>query len=136
MVTNIYATCLKVKNKGVLIIGNSGSGKSDLALRLIYRYKASLVADDRVDISVKKGKITASAPKVLKNLLEVRGVGIVKIKSSALTSVVLVVELTDKIERMPELAEYEIEGIKLPLVKINPFEDSAPEKVLCALSLL
>ena len=63
-------------------------------------------------------------------------VGIVKIKSSTLTSVVLVIELTDKIERMPEPLEYEIEGIKLPLIRINPFEDSAPEKVLCALSLL
>ena len=47
---NIHATLVKLKNKGILIIGKSGSGKSDLALRLIMDKKAKLVADDRVDI--------------------------------------------------------------------------------------
>ena len=80
MIINSYATCVKLKNKGILIFGDSGSGKSDLALRLIYRHKATLVADDRVNLRSEKGKLIASAPKILKNLLEVRGLGIIKMK--------------------------------------------------------
>lgn len=137
MSLNIHAACIDIKNKGVLFLGASGSGKSDMALRLIAGYQAKLVADDRVDISLIQGKIVASAPVVLKGLLEVRGIGLVKIKPQPQTTIDLVVELTSSgLERMPEAAFYELCGIKLPLVKINPFEISAPAKVLAALSLL
>lgn len=137
MSLNIHAACIDIKNKGVLFLGASGSGKSDMALRLIAGYQAKLVADDRVDISLIQGKIVASAPVVLKGLLEVRGIGLVKIKPQPQTTIDLVVELTSSgLERMPAAAFYELCGIKLPLVKINPFEISAPDKVLAALSLL
>ena len=45
---NIHATLISYKNKGILLTGKSGSGKSDLALRMIINNKAKLVADDRV----------------------------------------------------------------------------------------
>lgn len=134
---NIHASSVSIKNKGILFIGDSGAGKSDLSLRLIMCHQAVLIADDRVDITTDNGVITASAPKVLQGLLEVRGIGIVKLDYLPKAKICAVFELvSDRIERMPEPQYYEIGTQKLPLFKINPFEVSAPEKVLAALSLL
>ena len=135
--TNIYGSCVSIKNQGVLFLGDSGSGKSDIVLRLIAENKAFLVADDRVDIKVIKKKGIATAPKNIKGLLEVRGVGIIKTKSKKSTSIQLVVKLTQKtLERMPKEDFYELCGIKIPLIYLNPFEISATAKVLAKLSLL
>ena len=134
---NIYASCIKLKNKGVLFIGDSGSGKSDISLRLICEHNALLIADDRTDITIKKSNIIASSPKTLKGLLEVRGVGIIKIKHYNKVKIDLIVLLTkDKLERIPEKTYYDLCGIKIRSITINPFENSAPAKVLAALSLL
>src|SRR3546814_8050780 len=54
-IVNIHASCVAAGNGGVLILGNSGQGKSDLALRLIDR-GARLVADDRCDIWFERGR--------------------------------------------------------------------------------
>lgn len=137
MMNNIHATCIKLKNKGILFLGLSGSGKSDLALRLIINHKAKLIADDRVDVCVKGDKVYASSPKILKGLLEVRGIGIVPIKHLSQNRIHCVVELiSSKPDRMPENMKYEINGVKLPLIKLNPFEVSAPEKIITWVSLL
>ena len=137
MSLNIHATCVKIDSKGVLILGDSGSGKSDLALRLITMFSAKLVSDDRTDIFNDSGVIKAKAPSVLKGLLEVRGVGIIKQEYTKETKVDLVVKLTnDKIERMPLPQNYKIEGVEIPMYHINPFESSAPSKIVTILSLL
>ena len=137
MTSNIHATCISLQNKGILFIGSSGAGKSDLALRLIMRYKADLVADDRVNISIRNNEVIASSPDILQGLLEVRGIGIVRYPFVSQTKVWAVFELiSDSPERMPEQLFYEIEGVHLPLFKINPFEESSSEKILAALSLL
>lgn len=137
MIKNIHATCVNINSKGVLILGDSCAGKSDLALRLITTFSAKLVGDDRIDIQNDKGIIKASSPDVLKGLLEVRGVGIIKIDHIEKTKVDLVIKLTtEKIERIPEPLSYDIEGVSLPLFYLNSFESSAPSKVLAMLSLL
>ena len=134
---NIHASSVCIKNKGILILGSSGSGKSDLCLRLIAEFGAVLVADDRVDLQVSGNNVKASAPKNLKNLLEVRGIGLIKIKAKKDTKISAVFELTSsKTERMPEDTTYNLCGIQKPLYRINPFEPSAPAKVLAALRLL
>ncbi len=120
---NIHATAIKLKGKGVLILGKSGAGKSDLALRAIINYKAKLIADDRVDYE----DGVAYAVQSLKGLLEVRGIGIVKVPYAKKQKINLVVELIDNVERMPEPEFYD--GIKK--IKINPFEVSAIEKIIC-----
>ena len=100
---NIYATSVAINNSGVLIIGKSGSGKSDLALRLINNKNAVLVSDDRTDISVKDNELYASAPEVIKGLMEIRGIGIVRLDYTPIAEVKLVINLVDdikKIERM------------------------------------
>ena len=137
MSLNIHASCVNIKNKGVLFLGVSGSGKSDLSLRLIANHKAKLVADDRVDIKSKGNKIIASSPENLFGLIEVRGIGIIKQKAKKNSFIDLVVNLTqEKIERMPDILYYEILDQKIPLININPFEQSASAKILAALSLL
>ena len=137
MTQNIHATCISINKKGVLFLGKSGAGKSDMALRLIASQKAKLVADDRVEIWIQKNRLKARAPIQIKNLLEVRNVGIIEIKSLSSVYIELAIELTnEKLERMPEEAFYEIEGLKIPLIKLNPFESSAPAKILAALRLL
>lgn len=132
---NIHATCVNINGKGVLLLGKSGSGKSDLALRLIMDKGAVLVADDRVDICNRNNSLFASAPVVLQSLLEVRGIGICRFDAMAETAVNIVVRLVEnksEIERMPKAETTELAGVVLPLIKLFPFEASAADKVLLA----
>lgn len=78
--TNVHGGLMSVYGRGVLIIGGSGMGKSELALELINRGHA-LVADDRVDISRVKETIIGTAPELLKGMLEIRGIGIIDVRS-------------------------------------------------------
>ena len=136
---NIHASCVSIKQKGILILGDSGSGKSDLCLRLIMEFGAKLVADDRVDLKTEKNTVIASAPKILKGLLEVRGVGIIKLPTKTKTQIDLVVSLVNKqedVERMPECEFFEFNAIKISKIKLFAKEASAPAKVLAALTML
>lgn len=134
---NIHASCISLDGRGILFLGASGAGKSDLSLRLITSFGAKLVADDRVDIKITDNKVIASAPDILKGLLEVRGIGIISLPLQDSVEVNLVVNLTTApLERLPEKSFYEIAGVSLPQISLNPFEISAPAKVLAAISLL
>lgn len=75
---SIHGVLMNVYGRGVMITGKSGIGKSELALELIQRGH-SLVADDRVDIRVIKGKIHGTAPELLRELLEIRGIGVIDV---------------------------------------------------------
>ncbi len=143
---NIHATCLLVdragaafgapRDAGVLILGKSGAGKSDLALKLIAR-GMRLVCDDRCELFVTRGKLFGRSPKSLAGLLEVRGVGIVKLPQAAKARIELVVELAERIARLPVHGRYKPAlalpaAARPPLLKIMPFEGSAPDKVVLA----
>jgi len=133
---NLHATCVAVEGYGVLLRGPSGSGKSDLALRLIDQYAdAILVADDRVDVVARDGAVYASAPSAIAGMLEVRGVGIVRVTYKDTAKVHLLVDLMDaeQIARLPEPAFEEILGAALPRLALAPFEASAPAKLRQAL---
>jgi serine kinase of HPr protein (carbohydrate metabolism regulator) len=144
-VTLIHATCVAVGGVGVLLIGPPGSGKSDLALRLIDTagfgigsspLTAQLVADDQVKLTRIEDHLEAQAPEALAGLLEVRGVGIVRVAHFPSTRVDLAVRLRSQkeIERMPDLAEqrHEVLGISIPLLDIDPAADSAPARIRAA----
>ncbi len=144
--TSRHASCIAVGGHGILILGDSGAGKSDLALRLIDQpgegtsgsmMKAQLVADDQVVLAIRDGRLTASPPPALAGLLEVRGQGIVQIDYVAPVPVRLVIELlaSDEIERLPEAQDLviDIEGIAVPRVAIDPATPSAPARVRSAL---
>lgn len=138
MKANIHASCVAYKNQGILFFGQSGSGKSDVCLRLIMEHGAKLVADDRVNLSVSDGKIKAVAPTILKDKLEVRGLGIVKLPSTS-AAVCLAVQLAEdasQMERMPEEKFFEFGGISIPQITLCVQEASTPAKVLAALTML
>jgi serine kinase of HPr protein (carbohydrate metabolism regulator) len=132
--TLVHGTCVAMDGMGVLLRGPSGSGKSDLALRLI-DLGARLVADDQVELSGDDERVTASAPAALAGLIEARGLGILRIDHLATARVALVVDLvaSDTIERLPQLETASICGIELPLLRIDPFAASAAAKLRFAL---
>ena len=68
--TNIHATCISYRDNGILLIGPSGSGKSDLALRMMMNKGAQLVADDRTDVEEKFGRLRATCPENIRGITE------------------------------------------------------------------
>ena len=132
----IHAACIAIDGEGVLLRGPSGSGKSDLALRLI-NGGGILVADDRVDLMARSDTVLASAPESLFGSLEVRGLGILPFPAIKAVRLALVCDLVseDEIERLPEGREELILDTSLALVAIAPFEYSAVLKVQLALKL-
>ncbi len=129
----IHATCIATGAGGVLLLGPSGSGKSDLALRLIDR-GAKLVSDDRVALRVENEKLIAATPGALFGKLEVRGVGICEVPAQPEVVVALIVELGDEGDRLPNGPTTTMEGITLPLLKLAPHRASTPIKIELALS--
>lgn len=136
---NIYGSCVVLNNKGVLILGKSGLGKSDLCLRLIMEKQARLVADDRVEIMLDDNRLYAHFVPSLAGLLEVRGLGLQSFPFEERSSVDLVIELAEKpqdVERLPETAFFEYMGLKIPKINLYAMEASAVHKVVLALSRL
>ena len=126
MTENLHGSCVAIDGVGLLLRGPSGCGKSDLALRLIDR-GAALVADDRVDVEAVDGRAVASAPAMLAGLIEVRGLGVVRLEAVERQPIDLVVDLVapEAVERLPEPATTEICGVVLPLRRLDPFAASA-----------
>ncbi|MBR5755560.1 MAG: HPr(Ser) kinase/phosphatase, partial [Erysipelotrichaceae bacterium] len=75
---NLYGVMMSIYGVGVMIIGKSGIGKSELALDMI-KHGHMLVADDRVDVARVHTNLICQAPKLLKKKLEVRGLGVVDV---------------------------------------------------------
>lgn len=132
----LHGTAIVIDGRGVLIRGASGSGKSDLALRLIDG-GGFLVADDRVDATVADGELVMSPPAAIAGLLEIRGIGIVELGATPDVKLRLVVDLVaaDLIERHPEPRTVSLSGIEVPSLMLDPFEGSAAAKIRAALKL-
>jgi serine kinase of HPr protein (carbohydrate metabolism regulator) len=130
----IHATCIAFDGRGVLLRGASGSGKSDLALRAIDA-GAQLVADDQVNLARLGENVIASAPLALHGMIEIRGLGIMRVAAAAEAEIALVVDLIDDaaLERMPERCQCDLLGIALPLLGLAPFQASALAKLRFAL---
>jgi HPr kinase/phosphorylase len=130
----IHATAVAIGGHAVLLRGQSGAGKSDFALRLIDA-GASLVTDDQSVLSRRGDALIVSAPKRISGLMEVRGIGIMRVDALAEAPVVMVAELVrpEQIDRMPERRREEILGLSVPVIAVTPFEASAPAKLRLAL---
>ena len=132
----LHATTVALNGRAVILAGRSGSGKSDLALRLLDR-GFLLVSDDQTLVRKSGDWLIASAPPTIKGKLEVRGIGIVEVDQADELPVCLCVELTSEIERLPDEGRVRlILGAKIPLVSIDPLTASAPAKVTLALDRL
>jgi len=145
-VVNVHASCVMLAraapsfgarhDSGVLIIGKSGAGKSDLALRLIER-GAILVSDDRTDLQLIGGYLIARAPANLRGLIEVRGVGIIAVPCAPKARVALAVSLDGTKSRLPPREDYKAPwdlSAPLPLLRLAAFDPSAPAKILLAVA--
>ena len=133
----IHATAVAIgsgtSRHAVLLTGPSGTGKSDLALRLIDR-GAMLIADDRVALSRDGACVLASPPPTLAGLIEVRGIGIVAMPYIADVPIALVIDLAGTPDRLPEPATRDLLGVAIRVVVLAAFEASAPLKVERALT--
>lgn len=130
----LHASCVAIGGRGVLIEGPSGSGKSDLALRLIDR-GARLISDDYTELAVTDDVLIASAPATIAGKIEVRGIGIVTVPAAPPCPVALLVR-SGTPERMPDPATCAMMGVAVPIITLSLLEPSAPLKVELALAQL
>jgi serine kinase of HPr protein (carbohydrate metabolism regulator) len=124
--------------RGALILGASGAGKSDLALRAIDA-GLRLVADDRVVAWTSGGRLYGRAPDPLGCLIEARGQGVGPEPAVAFAEIALAVRCVaegEPVERMPEPEVETVAGMDVPLTRLDPREASAPAKLRRALSSL
>ena len=143
---NIHASCVVLAaaarmfrapaDAGVLLLGDSGAGKSSSALRLMAR-GAVLVADDRVDIFMRDGHLVACPPARLAGLIEVRGLGIIRQPHAKEARIALAVQLSPDAPRMPEpLAFAPPAGLAdakpVPLLVLAAGEAALAEKIVLA----
>ena len=129
----VHASTVALDGRAVLISGPSGSGKSDLALRLLDR-GFTLVSDDQTIVRRDGDRLIATAPPTIAGKLEVRGIGIVEMERLDNVPIALIVELTSDIQRLPDDSrERPILGVRLPLISIDAMTASAPSKVALAL---
>ena len=132
----VHASTVASEGRAVLITGPSGSGKSDLTLRLLDR-GFILVSDDQTIVKRNGDQLIASAPPSIAGKLEIRGIGIVEMETVSDVPVALIVELTSEIQRLPDDSrERPVLGVPVPLVSIDAMTASAPSKVALGLDRL
>jgi HPr kinase/phosphorylase len=131
-----HATVVAIGKWGIAITGPSGSGKSDLALRLIDR-GARLVGDDYVVVANQANLPVVRAAPNLAGKIEVRGLGIVPMDYLEQASLRLIIVLGGDGERMPDPSALQnLAGFAFPSLRLDAFTASAPIKVELALQTL
>ncbi|MEM1083124.1 MAG: HPr(Ser) kinase/phosphatase [Verrucomicrobiota bacterium] len=145
--TTLHGCMVDLRGVGVLIMGQSGSGKSETAIGLLERGGA-LVADDMVRVRWANGELTATAPALSRGYIEIRGIGIVNVANLfGLTSIRpekrldLVVKLTahadqndvDRLGLQPK--SFDVLGQQVPMVElpVAPGRDTARMVSIAAL---
>lgn len=140
---NLHATALVIADRGILILGESGSGKTSLALSLI-RYClgvgvfARLIGDDQIFLDTRSGRVLARAPETIAGLIEVRGLGPRPARNESEGVIDLIVRLADAEPppRFQECGRDTLMGVDLPCL-VLPARDDGPSihAVLVAISV-
>lgn len=130
----VHGTCVAFTEGAVLLRGVSGSGKSDLAYRLVSEQDALLVADDQVVLEAQETGIVAQVRQGWSGLLELRGLGLVSVPAIEQAPLLLLVDLVgrDAVPRLPEAAYEELIGHRLPILRLHAFDATTPAKVKMA----
>jgi len=143
----IHATGLVVAGRGIVLRGEPGAGKSDLAFCLIERYgiagraepaAACLIGDDYLNVWREQDALIGAAPETISGKIELRGIGIVTLPHVARARLELVIDLVarDAVERLPEPGRTEIAGIDLPCFRLHAFDASTAAKIRILVDLI
>lgn len=129
----VHATAIAIEGDAILLRGPPGAGKSDLALRLI-EGGARLLADDQTLLRRVDNQVLVRAPAAIAGLIEVRGVGVVRVAALDEAPLALVVDLVPaaQVERIPDNRFEVVLGLTIPLMALAPFEVSAAAKLRLA----
>lgn len=120
MPTTLHASAFAYCGAGCLLLGPSGSGKSRIVAEALV-HGASLIADDQVALDVCDGAVRASPAATLSGVLELHGLGIVRMPFISAHPVHLVAMLgAESGERLPEPLTHRLEGIELPCIHLPP----------------
>jgi HPr kinase/phosphorylase len=130
----VHASVVAIDGSAIMLRGPSGAGKSDLALRLIDG-GARLVADDQAELRRAGDRVLVRAPPTIAGLLEVRGVGILRLDAMEEAPLAICVDLVPlaEVERLPESRFEDVLGLSVPLVALSAVEPSAAAKLRFAL---
>jgi serine kinase of HPr protein (carbohydrate metabolism regulator) len=143
MADNIHATGLVLADRGIVIAGEAGAGKTQLALALISHARAAglfarLVADDQLFLKASHGRVVCEAPATIAGLAEARGVGPVRLHHEAKAPVDLLVRLVGRVaaERLPETRTDLLLGQEIPALRLaGDDRQAAVMAVMAQLSL-
>jgi len=143
----VHATAIVIGEAGILIRGEAGAGKSTLALTLIEAARqagrfAALVADDRVGLAQRSGRLIAYAPELARGVAEFRGLGLVSVPFEARAVVRLIVDIgppPPQGDRLPEAFPHATAlGVDVPWLWTDRAQGAATAaaRVLAALGVL
>ncbi len=125
----VHGTSIALEDNGVLIVGRSGSGKSDLALRLIDS-GGTLISDDQTLCLKRKNEIFLFSIKEIYGLLEVRGMGIIKVPYIENVKMKIIVSLVKTKSKQSNFKnKKKLFGLNFPYLEIDPNEISAVAKI-------
>lgn len=136
---NTFGTGITFDGYGILLRGQSGAGKSLLALDLMDRadtmgLESFLISDDRVLLHVEDDAVICTSPPQIAGQIELRGCGVIERPTTDQTKIHLVIDLVGELDRMPENEEFETEimGVKVPRcpVPIRSLIDSVHQRLL------
>ena len=134
----VHAGAVLLDGRGVLLMGPSGCGKSTVALNLIENYGAELIGDDRIALTVEGAALMARPHENLHGLLEMRGLGLLRLPYCAQGEIRLVVELSvaTNLPRLAQEAYFSHDNMAIPLLQLDGHDPNTPLKIKSALMAL
>ena len=135
MTGQVHGTLIAYQGIGILISGPSGSCKTHLAVEAM-QHGAKFIADDQVVLTMNTGMLMGGPAKGMQGVLELRGIGLIKLPDAATQQVVhCIVEMTpvEQIERLPAHKETrDLLGVALPVIRLAPPPHSSSALMLNA----